>query len=199
MSTIPPDRASVRAAPDPAALLRREDLLVLAIGNDRRGDDGLGWAFGRAVEQASERTPGRDRKRAIRRNWEPERRGWRVVYRYQLQVEDAALVRDAQAVLFVDAHAGQLPGGPRLTRCEAATDFAYTTHTLHPCAVLGICKQLYGRSPDAWLLELAGGGFDLGEGLSGSGRAQLAAACERFELPCPAPEPFCNINEILTT
>jgi hydrogenase maturation protease len=139
-----------------AALLRRRDLLLLAVGNDRRGDDGLGWAFGRAVEQGG--MPAK------------------VEYRYQLQIEDAARVREAGAVLFVDAHAGPLPGGFRLVPLAPAVAFEYTTHVLPPGTVLALCQYLYHRSPEAWLLAITAERFDLGRAQSRAARRGLAAA-----------------------
>ena len=58
--------------------------LLVGIGNSGRQDDGLGWAFLDRIEQDA-------------------LFDGRIEYRYQLQVEDAALVRDAARIVFVDA------------------------------------------------------------------------------------------------
>ena len=64
--------------------LNGEATLLFAIGNDSRGDDGLGWAFAQLVEETN------------------LFRG-RLFYRYQLQVEDAELLTTCRQVIFVDA------------------------------------------------------------------------------------------------
>lgn len=133
--------------------------LLLAIGNDARQDDGLGWAFAQALET----------------NPPP---GWRLEYRYQLQVEDAALIAEYEQVIFADATHEALPMGYAFGRLAPAVSFAFTTHALPPAAVLALCQQVYERSPRAWLLAIAGVQWELGPGLSHTAQQHLQAALE---------------------
>ncbi len=66
------------------------NVLVIAIGNCGRNDDGLGWKF---ADYLRERGTG----------------NMDIEYRYQLQVEDALLVSGYDLVFFVDASHANLP------------------------------------------------------------------------------------------
>ena len=140
-------------------------LILFGIGNCGRCDDGLGWAFLDQIEQ------------------EGTFRG-QLEYRYQLQIEDAALIRDAERVVFVDSHRGSLPGGWSWQPCEASADFEFTTHTLAPQAVLFLCQNLYGKHPHAEVLMIEGVKWDLANGLSGQATQHLRDAL-RFYLGTP--------------
>lgn len=146
---------------------------LIGIGNSGRRDDGLGWAFLERAENAGTFNG-------------------RVEYRYQLQVEDAALIRDARRVIFVDACREPLDGGFRLTRCMPSREFEYTSHVLPPQAVLQICLDLYGSAPPAELLLIQGEDWGLGLGLSHPARENLGRAVDfiRTEVsgqPPPGP------------
>lgn len=136
-------------------------LLLLAIGNDGRQDDGLGWAFGQALEA----------NKAFRGD---------IVYRYQLQIEDALLISDYPAVLFVDACREELPQGFELIPLQPLANFGVTTHQLAPATVLGLAKQLYEAMPQAYLLKIMGVKWELERGLSESGHKHLRKAIEGF-------------------
>jgi hydrogenase maturation protease len=138
------------------------DLLLIGIGNSSRRDDGLGWAFLEAVEQL------------------PSFQG-RAEYRYQLQVEDAALIAEYPTVVFVDAFQGKLPGGFRWQACAPAPAFEFTTHALPPEAILFLCEELYGRQPAAYTLALEGLEWGLREGLSARAVEHLQAGLVHFQ------------------
>lgn len=131
--------------------------LLLAIGNDARQDDGLGWAYARALEAQGGF-------------------GGAVEYRYQLQIEDADLIAQYDTAIFVDASKTALPEGYVFTRLAPALEFAFSTHALSPAAVLSLCETVYGRCPEAWLLAIAGEAWELEFGLSEAGERNLAAA-----------------------
>ena len=131
--------------------------LLLAIGNDGRQDDGLGWAFGQAMESDED--------------FQGE-----VAYRYQLQVEDALLISEYATVIFVDACREALPKGFELAPLRPAADFGLTTHQLSPATVLALAEQLYGTTPQAYLLKIAGVEWALERGLSEEARRNLGRA-----------------------
>jgi len=137
----------------------KHELLLLAIGNDGRSDDGLGWAFGRRME--AEATFNGD-----------------VEYRFQLQVEDALLAADYELVLFVDASRKAVPGGFDCVRCHPVERAAFTTHFLAPPAVLRLCCDLYDATPAAYILRIQGEHWDLEIGLSARARQRLDHAVE---------------------
>lgn len=136
--------------------------LLFAIGNNSRQDDGLGWAFGEALEK---------------NDWFDGD----VHFRYQLEVEDSELVSHAEEVLFVDAFKDVLPNGFQWKMVEPNADFEFTTHALSPEAVLFFCEQLYGKRPAAHCLLIGGEAWELGEGLTGKGHENLLAALAFFE------------------
>ena len=138
------------------------DTLLLGIGNNSRRDDGLGWAFLEALENI------------------PGFRG-QAEYRYQLQVEDAALIAEYQTVVFIDAYQGELPGGFQWQACAPAPAFEFTTHALPPSAILFLCGELYGKSPEAYILAIEGAEWGLQEGLSTRAEDHLQGALACFE------------------
>ena len=138
------------------------DTLLFGIGNAGRSDDGLGWAFLDRIQQ------------------EPEFAG-RAEYRYQLQVEDAALARDAEHVIFIDSYKGELPGGFQWKRCKPSEDFQFTTHMLPPRGVMHFCQDLYGRKPRADLLMIQGVSWDLRIGMSPEAERHLENALRFFK------------------
>lgn len=138
-----------------------ERLLLLAVGNTARGDDGLGWAFAEAAEEQGI-FPGE------------------IACRYQLQVEDAEFIRTASAVVFVDAWQHEEAVPFVWEPCAAGGDFSYTTHRLEPGAVLRLCLELYGSAPPAWCLKIRGEQWELGTGLSAAGKRGLIEALEFF-------------------
>lgn len=137
------------------------DTVLFGIGNSGRSDDGLGWAFLDRIQQ------------------EPAFRG-KVEYRYQLQVEDAALIRDAERVIFIDSFQQRLPEGYAWQACEPSEDFEFTTHVLPPSAVLYYCRDLYGDLPPADILMIQGTRWDLHTGLSADAESNLDRAVRFF-------------------
>jgi hydrogenase maturation protease len=138
-------------------------ILLFGIGNCGRSDDGLGWAFLDRVQQQSE-FPGQ------------------VEYRYQLQVEDAAMVSRADRVIFVDSYQGALPGGFQWAPCNPSRDFEFTSHVLAPSAVMFLCQDLYGKAPPAELLLIQGECWGLDTRMSEAARQRLENALESFRL-----------------
>jgi hydrogenase maturation protease len=144
--------------------------VIFAIGNNGRQDDGLGWAFGEALEQ-------------------DERYAGEVHYRYQLQVEDADLIANADRVVFVDAFKGSLPKGFQWKAVAPAADFEFTTHALSPQAVLFFCEQLYGKIPEAYCMLISGEAWELEIGLTEQGKKNLELALVFFVHSSPLIPP----------
>ena len=136
-----------------------EKTLLIGIGNSGRSDDGLGWAFADHLQG------------------DP---CLEVIYRYQLQVEDAELISKYPDVWFVDASHKPSPIGFTCERIRGAGHFPYTTHALHPEAVVQLCQEVFGKSPRARLLGISGEAFELGHGLSTTARERLDKALKYF-------------------
>lgn len=147
-------------------------LLLFGIGNSGRADDGIGWKF---VEMLSEMEyPFLD-----------------CEYRYQLQVEDAALAANYNMVIFVDASQEQFNDGFRIDCCIAAHHYAYSSHAQEPGAILYLTNNLYNKFPKAYTLVISGVDWELRTGLSSEAEQHLQAALFFFEksfIPAIRPE-----------
>jgi len=137
------------------------DTLLLGIGNCGRSDDGLGWAFLDRMQQDNVFDG-------------------QLEYRYQLQVEDAALISEVKQVVFIDSYQGNLPNGFQLAPCEPSKDFTFTSHVLPPQAVLSLCQDLYGKLPRADALMIQGTSWDLHIGMSPKAKIHLENAVRFF-------------------
>ncbi|MBK7406966.1 MAG: hydrogenase maturation protease [Saprospirales bacterium] len=137
------------------------ELVILGVGNDSRGDDGLGWAFLDALEG----------DREVRAQ---------LFHRYQLQPEDVDLIAQAKTVVFVDATKEELEMGfdwrPEMPERQPTMH----SHWLPPASVLGFCQEVYGTCPDAYVLAISGEQWGLGQGLSAAAKKRLEAALHFF-------------------
>lgn len=140
-------------------------VVLLGCGNPSRGDDALGphllaragdWLIGRSELDV------------------------RIVEDFQLQVEHALDVADADLVLFIDADAGAT--APYcLRRTKPSRDNSYTTHELSPEAVLHVAREVTGREPPpAWVLGVRGEQFELGAPMSVAAHAHLEVAWDEL-------------------
>lgn len=141
-------------------------VLVFGWGNPSRGDDALGPLFVEAIEALD--LPGVE-----------------CLTDFQLQVEHALDLCGRQRVLFVDACVTKNPSAPdgaRLSPLLPARGVEYTTHALHPQSLLQVYATLGdGPPPCAWLLEIPGHSWDLGEPLSPQAAAHLHQAMVLFQ------------------
>lgn len=137
-------------------MTQRAGTLVIGYGNPGRADDGLGPAFIDRLER--EVIP-----------------GVRTIGAFQLQVEHAAEMRDAALTVFVDASVV----GPTCTlrRVEPEQTQSFSTHSVSPGQVLGLARQVFGWTGDAFVLAIRGEAFDqFCDTLSPGGAAALEAA-----------------------
>jgi len=129
---------------------------LIGIGNPGRQDDGLGPAL---IDKINSCPPF-----SVNAEW-----------RYQLNIEDAQAIQDADMVVFADATTeGAEPA--TLTEITPASDIAFTTHALAPESVLALAEELYGRAPKAYVLAIRGYAWDIGEDLSPQASANLDRA-----------------------
>jgi hydrogenase maturation protease len=122
--------------------------LVIGYGNPLRGDDGAGPAIAGAVGEASPNDV-------------------EVIICHQLTPELSERIAAADVVVFVDAQAGAPPGSITTSRVqnESVSDSALAHHA-NPAALLSLSIELFGRSPQAFLVTVAAASFELGEALS---------------------------------
>ena len=136
-------------------------ILLIGIGNSGRGDDGLGWQFIEKIDSL----------------------GYDFIdleYRYQLQVEDAAVIRNYDVVIFVDATQDKLSLGFEINSCIAASHSFFTTHEQAPGAILALANMLYEKFPKAYTLAISGTEWELQTFLSKDGQRNLETAVSFF-------------------
>jgi hydrogenase maturation protease len=137
-----------------------KDTIIIGIGNISRGDDGLGWAF--------------------LDNLESREFSFNIVYRYQLSLEDAELISRYKQVIFVDASVRDMKNGYSINRVLSTKQDTYFSHHLPPDTLLDICSSYFQKNPKAWLIEIKGVSFELGDGLSAEAAGNLKKVLEKF-------------------
>lgn len=131
---------------------------MFGYGNPGRQDDGAGPAV--AEELASLGLP-----------------GVTVEIDYQLSIEAAAELAEAERAVFVDA-ALEGPEPFQVRPLEAGAVIRFSTHAFGPESVLAVCEEAYGRAPEALLVGVRGYEFGIAEGLTERARANSRAALE---------------------
>ena len=141
-------------------------ILIVGIGNPGRQDDGLGPAL---VERLAGSRP-------------PERSVVQIAggtadafWAYQLNIEDAPLVREYELVVFADACV-EGDGPAAMGPIEPAAAIAFTTHEMSPASVLALGEELYGNAPRAFLLAIRGYSWEMEEGLTAEAAKNLDLA-----------------------
>jgi len=149
-------------------------VLLFACGNTLRGDDGVGWRIGCAVEQ---QTP---------------HNGLTVVCTRQLLPEHAEAISAADVVVFVDCSAVTTAGSVLTIPIEPAKNPPRSfTHHLDPASLLKLTADLYSRIPRRAVAVTVGGeSFEVTDQLSRIVKAAVPKALEavRFILHDAAAE-----------
>lgn len=151
--------------------------LVLAWGNDCRGDDALGPAALAGLQRA----------------W-AGRGDIDYLLEHQLQVEHALDLLNRRGVLFIDASVAA-PAPFALQRVRPQADPTLGSHALSPAALLQVLAEVVlpvarpplDVAPPAWLLAIRGERFGLGEPLSAAAQDHLQTALHLLGRPGAAP------------
>jgi hydrogenase maturation protease len=146
--------------------------LIVGYGNPLRGDDGVGQAVAQAFADET----------AID--------GVDAIACHQLTPELAERFAAAARVVLIDAAAGREAGSVSVVPLQPAPAPASTLgHHVEPSQLLRMAQQLYGRSPEAYLVTVGAGSLELGEGLSPlviAALPELIATVRRLALKRPA-------------
>ena len=141
--------------------LKTVKMLLIGIGNCSRRDDGLGWAFLDDIKKR--KVPGVE-----------------LIYKYQLNIEDAEMITEANTIIFIDAFSGELANGFSFEKCMPIDSFEFTTHALSPGVIVSFCNNLSDIEPDAYILKIQGNEWELKDGLSPFGDTNLQKALDFF-------------------
>ncbi|MCK5828358.1 hydrogenase maturation protease [Candidatus Bipolaricaulota bacterium] len=131
--------------------------LVIGIGNELRGDDGIGPHVVDAL---------------------PDRPDLETMTVHQLVPELADRIRTARRVLFVDA---SLDGDDVCLRQIEPSMHRGVGHSCSPAALLGWTKFAYAEEPEAWLLSIPSSSFEFGNTLSERTESMIPEAIQRIE------------------
>jgi len=149
--------------------------LVIGFGNVFRRDDGAAFALLNALRQRL----GRPILGFDDDGFDDLGHDVDTVLLHQLVPELAVTIVPYDRIVFVDAHVGSIPEPIREEELDVCYRAATVSHTLHPCSLLAIAQELYGKSPPGVLLSIRGYDFEFGEGLSEQTAALVPQAVER--------------------
>jgi hydrogenase maturation protease len=143
---------------------RRSQLVVVAaVGNPLRGDDGAAWRVAETIE----------------RRWAS--RGVRVLVGQQVVPEWAAVLAEADLVYFLDAAIGRERVGLERLTPPARVDGSAATHSLDPATILNMALELFGRAPEAYVLAIPAAEFGFDEHLSDLTRLAVEKAIRMLD------------------
>jgi hydrogenase maturation protease len=123
--------------------------LIIGYGNPMRGDDAIGCHAARALEQHFWNDPDVE-----------------VIAAQQLTPEMVDDILQRDFVLFLDASFGEQPGTIMRVTVSPEPGPGGFSHHLTPSSLLTAAEQLYGDTPFAMSITMAGWSFELGQKMS---------------------------------
>jgi len=138
-------------------------ILVYGYGNPGRQDDALGVKLTENVEQWAQQENIPDVE---------------VDCNYQLNIEDSERISHSDIVIFADASVEEIDDFifTQVNPDDATIEF--TMHAVSPSFVLDLCKKLYGKCPETYLMHIKGYEWEFIEGLTENALLNLAKATE---------------------
>lgn len=115
-------------------------ILIYGYGNPGRQDDGAGVILAEQIE-----------------SW-VHKQGISSVCtdsNYQLNLEDAAAISEYDIVIFADASQAEI-NDFLFERLEPSASVEFTMHAVAPSFILHLCKQVFDRSPETYILHIKG-------------------------------------------
>lgn len=123
--------------------------LVVGYGNALRSDDGLGWHVAGLLAE------------------DPRLVGTTVLQRHQLMPELAVEVSGAALVVLVDAENGLTAGEVSVTHVAGNSHGGTSwSHHFSPSDLVALTRELYGSSPEVFLVSAGVASTEVGDQLS---------------------------------
>jgi hydrogenase maturation protease len=142
-------------------MTRHQRILIYGYGNPGRQDDGLGAAFISKMEEW------------LKHNPVP---GINLDCNYQLNIEDAEHIAHKDLVIFVDASQEEIESFSFSAINPSDARVEFTMHAVSPAFVVDLCRKMFHRAPEAYLLHIKGYEWDFSEVLSELATRNLEAA-----------------------
>jgi hydrogenase maturation protease len=141
-----------------------DKILVYGYGNPGRQDDGIGSRFVELMD-----------------SWIVQN-GYSHIKtdcNYQLNIEDAALIADYDKVYFVDASIVPEIESFKLETVEPNNaTIEFTMHAVSVAYVVDLCRKIYGKQPQAYVLHIKAHEFDFKEELTEKANENLLLALD---------------------
>ena len=153
----------------------RQRILIYGYGNPGRFDDGLGIRLAEDLEAW------------IRKN---KIDGVDCDTNYQLNIEDAEIISKYDLVLFADASEEDIRDVSITRVSPSDSKIEFTMHAVSPAFVLDLCNQIYGKTPDTWLIHIKGEDWQFKEGLSRVAEKNLSIAIKKTKTIIQEPEEY---------
>jgi len=134
-------------------------ILIYGYGNPGRRDDGLGPELVKVLE-----------KSPVLKN-----QNYSFHSGYQLELEDAYLFSEFSYIILADASKAEIKNFA-LEKIIPGGDPSFSMHSVSASYLLCLAWELFGCSPDAYFLHLAGYDWEIGEEISSRARENLEKA-----------------------
>jgi len=137
------------------------NILVYGYGNPGRQDDALGVRLAENIEQ-----------------WvlDEHIQHVEVDSNYQLNIEDSDSVSKADIVIFADASIEEIDDFIFTKVDPDNSSIEFTMHAVSPAFVLDLCRKIYGKCPETYLIHIKGFEWEFEEKLSDDAMLNLAKA-----------------------
>ena len=145
-------------------------VLIIGYGNLLRSDDGVGQRIAEAIatwKQTGVRSP--------------DLSGVESLAVHQLTPDLAEPLSSVERAIFVDACYITLTDRVSIQPLAPTTALSPLGHSCTPESLLALALALYGKAPQAWLVQVPGENFDLGDRLSPTADRNLAEALAQIQ------------------
>jgi len=126
--------------------LEDKKIFVYGFGNPGRQDDGMGPAIIDRLENENIQ-------------------GIIIDSNYQMNIEDAYNISECDVVIFVDASI-DADEPFSFYKIKPSPEITFTTHTVAPESIIALCKDLYDKDMEAYVMAIKGYEWEFAEGLS---------------------------------
>ena len=152
--------------------------LLIGYGNLDRGDDGIAWHILCRFAKMNHRKLNREEYEVGIFSISNELDGW---FNLQLIPEIAEDLAKYEKVVFIDAHTGEIEEHIHIELVKPVFQNSPLTHHITPSSCLSLCKELYGKTPQAMLLSVHGYQFNFSHSLSPQSERLIPTACMHIQ------------------